>query len=139
MTQHYRLIQNGKLVMKSDEFTIREKIEEMLEEKTGIFVSLQENTDDGYHFYLHSEASDDMSDTEWDTLTKQYGIGDNDEAAETAILSLLDIRVIDAILTSDTSPMVRSSHIDLSVRREYPGQIQQQQLDLIHEMGGYTS
>lgn len=93
MTQTYELIQGTTTVLQGDEYAVREKIEEMLEEKTGIFVSLQENVDEEYRFYLHSEAGDDMSDREWDTLTKQYGISHNEEAAETAILNLLGIRV----------------------------------------------
>lgn len=94
MTQAYQLIQNGVPLVKGDEYTIREKIEELLEEKTGVFVSLQEFTDDGeYEFYLHSEASDDMTDAEWDTLTQNYGLGRDDKSDEIAIRQLLAITI----------------------------------------------
>lgn len=93
MTQTYELIQGNTAVCQGDEYLVREKIEELLEAKTGIFVSLQENTDDGFSFYLHSEAADDMTDTEWNTLTATYGISHDEDAAETAISRLLGIRI----------------------------------------------
>lgn len=94
MTQSYQLIQSGSVLLQGDEYAVREKIEDLLEAKTGIFVSLQEFTDDGeYEFYLHSDASDGMSDTEWDTLTKQYGIGQDDKTDEVSIRNLLGIHI----------------------------------------------
>lgn len=94
MTQTYQLVQSGNVLLQGDEYSVREKIEELLEAKTGVFVSLQEFTEDGeYKFYLHSEASDDMTDTEWNTLTKQYGLGKDDESDQNTIRNLLGVDI----------------------------------------------
>lgn len=93
MTQSYQLIQGNQPICQGDEYLIREKIEELLEAKTGIFVALQENTDDSFSFYLHSEAADDMTDAQWNTITGTYGINHDEDLAEAAISKLLGIHI----------------------------------------------
>lgn len=91
----YQLLQNGQPILTGDEFIVREKIEELLEERIGFFVSLQENTDDDeYHFYLHTDNEQDVSDEDWPVLTEQYGLNCwDDENSEFLIKQLLNIEV----------------------------------------------
>ena len=71
-------------------YDVREQIETLLEEETGLFVSLQESfesCDDEYTVYLHSEAFDDLTDDEIEQLCKLDLDTDNN------IFKLLNINV----------------------------------------------
>ena len=77
-------------------YDVREHIETMLEEKTGVFVSLQEDfdtDDETYVIYLHSEAFDDLSDEEVDQLAELGITHENYTATGNNIFKLLDINV----------------------------------------------
>lgn len=94
MTQTYELIQNNITLLQADPYTVREKIEDLLEAKTGVFVSLQEHIDDGpFEFSLHSDADEDISTADWDKLTHTFGIGRDNKSDEHVICQLLDIRI----------------------------------------------
>lgn len=61
----------------------------------GFFVSLQENVDeeeDEYEVYVHTDAYEDLSDTEIEQLDAA-GITDNPSTATRAILTMLNIKV----------------------------------------------
>jgi uncharacterized protein YegP (UPF0339 family) len=96
--QKYTLKQNGAVVLTSDQYTVREKIEELLQERLGLFISLQEFTEEGrYEFYLHTDNDEDISSHILDRLDDEYGINTHDEkASEFAIKELLAIEVEEA-------------------------------------------
>lgn len=95
-TEHpqYALYQNGVIIYTGNEWFIREQIESLLEEKINIFVSLQENTEEGYEFYLHSDNEDELSQEHLNLLNDHYGINTHDdESSQYAIENLLSIKV----------------------------------------------
>lgn len=95
----FQLFQGDVLLVESDECTVREKIEVLLEEKTGVFVSLQENIDDEeFEVCLHSDNWDDVDEEELDSLQQQLNVelGD-DSAVDTAIKQLLNISVKEVV------------------------------------------
>lgn len=90
----YVLKQNGETLRKGHEADVREVIERLLEDRVGVFVSLQENVEEGYHFYLHSDNDDDLTEGELTMLDAHYGINTHDEeASEFAIRELLKITI----------------------------------------------
>lgn len=97
--QQYVLKQNGTPLFTGNEWDVREKIEELLEQRVGFFVSLQENTEEPgeYHFYLHSDNDEDMTEEDIETLNDHYGINTiDDENSEFMIKQLLNIEVEEA-------------------------------------------
>jgi uncharacterized protein (DUF1697 family) len=93
----YQLKQGDNLLFEGHEADVREKIEELLEERVGMFVSLQENVDedeDTYEFYLHTDNDEELSEKQLDILHDEYGIDTmNDANSEQAIKNLLNIDV----------------------------------------------
>lgn len=56
---------NNQLLIKGHEADVREHIEEMLEERLGLFLELQEETEDGeFRVYLHTDCYDYLTEKE---------------------------------------------------------------------------
>lgn len=90
---NWSVVKNGKILMKGNPSDVREFLETMLVEKTGLFLSLQEDEDEGY-IYLHSEYSEELTD---DEIQKVSDLGINEDYDETTILAmekLLDIKIL---------------------------------------------
>jgi len=67
----FKVFQEGKLLVSGDQYKVREYIEEILEQRLGFFVSLQENTDDDeYEVYLHTDNYDELEDEQLERLDK---------------------------------------------------------------------
>lgn len=92
----YQLYQNNKLILEADMYAVRERIEELLEEKLGFFVSLQENTDEGYYqIYLHTDNEEDMDEEDLNLLQEKYGIDcHSDDVSDRIIKEILSIEII---------------------------------------------
>ncbi|MBR2246128.1 MAG: hypothetical protein IJ880_03735 [Bacilli bacterium] len=73
----YELYVKGEMILSGHQADVREKIEELLEEATDTFVSLQEANDEGYYqVYMHSDnehLSQEDSDT-LDTFDLNFGL-----------------------------------------------------------------
>lgn len=91
----YELTQNGQHVLSGNDCHVSEKIEAMLQERLGFFVSLQPYTDDDeYNFYLHTDNEDILTEEQLNMLDEEYGINTHDEEnAELQIKQLLNIDV----------------------------------------------
>lgn len=88
------LSQNGKELKSGNIYDIREVIEEMVEEKIGVFVSLQEYFDTEDHSYevcVHSDAFEDCDEDEIDVFLNA-GLS---ECAEESMAALLELLAID--------------------------------------------
>lgn len=80
-------------VFRGDIYAVREWIEEQIEEKIDVFVSLQENfeTDEKlYEIYVHTDAYEDCSEEEIDVFSS-HGLTDSPEECTTAIEKLLGV------------------------------------------------
>lgn len=91
MEKKVALIQNDRVVLEAHQADIREKIEEMLEEKIGFSPDMQEDVDEEYELYLHTDSYDDLSEDELEKLDL-FGITEDGESTTAAIYKLLDIR-----------------------------------------------
>ena len=91
-----KLQRQDEILKEGNIYDVRECIETLLEEETGIFVSLQEFFDidnDSYVFYLHSEAFDDLEDEEIEQLDALGINHENYTETGEKILKLLNITV----------------------------------------------
>ncbi|MEK4781027.1 hypothetical protein COM24_07460 [Bacillus toyonensis] len=74
MDQKYKLFNKATnaLIMENNEETIREKVEEMLEDKVGLIIMLEQTTEEDnvnpLLIYLHSDNYDHLSDEELEGL-----------------------------------------------------------------------
>ncbi|MCU5503643.1 hypothetical protein OCB09_09770 [Bacillus cereus] len=74
MEQKYKLFNKvtNTLIMESNEETIREKVEELLEDKTDLIIMLEQTTEEDnvnpLLIYLHSDNYDHLSDEELEGL-----------------------------------------------------------------------
>ncbi|MEX3623528.1 hypothetical protein [Viridibacillus arvi] len=87
--------ENKNVLFSGDIFNVREWIEEKLEDKIDIFVSLQEyfEIDDlEYSIAVHSDAYEDCSEEEISKLT-DLNINDSEEPTTKEIYNLLKITV----------------------------------------------
>lgn len=85
--------QKGKRVFIGDQYDVREKVEEMLEEHYGFFISLQENEpeeEEEYQVYLHTDSYEDMEENDLAKIEKD-GITEDPEGCTIAVCNLLDI------------------------------------------------
>lgn len=82
----YHLLQNGDIIATENEWDLREVIEQILEQETGYFISLQENTDGDvpYEYYAHSEAWDEMTEEDIEIIETRWGIITGDEIQQQA-------------------------------------------------------
>jgi hypothetical protein len=89
---NWKITQNGITIKEGHPADVREKIEEMIEERIGLFLSLQEDEEEGY-IYLHSEYVEDLTDKEIDQVN-DLGITENyDETTISALKKLLGIKI----------------------------------------------
>ncbi len=80
--------------MTANVYWIREKIEDILYDKIGFYVPLQENDydeDEGFQVYLHSESYNDLTDDQIDKLDKLGFTEDPDDT--NIILNFLNVSV----------------------------------------------
>lgn len=92
-TLQIQIMQKGELIFVGDQYAVREKVEEMLEEHYGFFPSLQENEpeeEEEYLIYLHTDAYEDLEEDDLVKI-KADGITEDPENCTIAICSLLDI------------------------------------------------
>jgi hypothetical protein len=72
---------------------VREWFEEQIEDAVGFFVMLQENTDDGFTIYLHSDNEDDLTEEQLQQC-KELGLDPwNDAESWEAIQRILGVPV----------------------------------------------
>lgn len=93
--EKYRLLQNGKVLFTGPAPDVREKIEELLREKFGFFISLRESTEIGeFQFFLHEDNDTNLTEKQEELLRDHYGIDTmNEESSEREILNLLNIKI----------------------------------------------
>lgn len=104
MTNHTRsledlavvtLTQNGKEIKTGNIYDVREVIEKMVEEKLGVFVSLQENFDtdeETYEVCVHSDAFEDNEEEDIDVFLNA-GLSECSEETTSALGEMLGINV----------------------------------------------
>ncbi|UYX56066.1 hypothetical protein M3Y14_34355 (plasmid) [Bacillus thuringiensis] len=77
MDQKYKLFNKvtNELIMESDEYAIREKVEELLEAKVDLIIMLEQTTEEDnvnpLLIYLHSDNYDHLSDEELEGLASK--------------------------------------------------------------------
>lgn len=77
---HYRMKVAGETILEGHPADIRERIEQYIEDEVGLFLTLQEYVDeDGYEYYTHSEAFEDLSEEEWGVLESRFGLVDREQ------------------------------------------------------------
>lgn len=90
MEKEVSLLQNGNLLLTGHQADVREKIEEMIDEKFGFTPSLQEDAEEEYLVYLHTDTYDDLEEKEIEELDS-HGITDEPESATNAIKKLFNV------------------------------------------------
>lgn len=103
MDQKYKLFNKATnaLIMENNEETIREKVEEMLEEKVGLIIMLEQTTEEDnvnpLLIYLHSDNYDHLSDEELEGLANNsIDLEDTMLEQHEGICQYLDIYVVAA-------------------------------------------
>lgn len=87
----YIIEKETEIIEFSNEFDMREKVEELLEEKLGFFVSLQENVDDDeIEIYIHTDAYEDLEEEQLSILDEK-SITEDD--SKEVIEKLLNIKI----------------------------------------------
>ncbi len=87
------LEKNGKVIKEGLPEDIREIIEEMIAERIGLYLELQENSDDDeYQVYLHTDCYDYLSDEDVSRLSDMK-ITDSPEQSTEGIKRLLGIEL----------------------------------------------
>ncbi|MGN5650837.1 hypothetical protein [Bacillus sp. Brlt_9] len=86
-----QMIRNGEVIFENLSCDVREKIEEMIEEKIGITVQLQEDdTEDEFEVYVHTDTYEDLTEEEIDKI-EEVGINEDPVGGTQAIKKYLDI------------------------------------------------
>lgn len=89
---NWTISQEGSVLKQGDPCDVREFLETMIDDKTGMFLSLQEDEEEGC-IYLHSEYDESLSEEEVSKV-KDLGISEDwDMTTIHAIEKLLDIKV----------------------------------------------
>ena len=91
------LMKNNLPLMKGPQEDVRERIELMLEERLGLYLELQESTDEGeFQIYLHTDTYDYLSEKEIEQL-ETMKITDDPERSTEGLKRLLnvDFQVVD--------------------------------------------
>jgi hypothetical protein len=89
---NWKITQMGITIKEGHPADVREKLEEMIEERIGFFLSLQEDEDDGY-IYLHSEYVEDLSDKEIEQVSNLGISEDCDDTTIHALEKLLNVKI----------------------------------------------
>ncbi|MED2737213.1 hypothetical protein [Bacillus toyonensis] len=85
------MIQDGKVIFVDLSCDVKERIEDMIEEKIGIRLDLQEDdTDDEFQIYLHTDNYEDLEEEEIDRL-EELGLDDCPVGCTEKIKELLNI------------------------------------------------
>lgn len=87
----------GKTILKDEQETVREIIESMVEERLGLYLELQENTEDGeFQIYLHTDNYEHLSSNDIRKL-EAMNITDDPVLTTEGIKRLLnvDFRVVE--------------------------------------------
>lgn len=87
----YQVERDGEVLVKGDEYKVREYIEELLENELGFFVSLQENIDEeDLMMYIHTDNYDELTDEQLERL-EQLDITEADSIRQ--IEQFLGVRI----------------------------------------------
>ena len=83
----------GKTVVKGYCADVRESLESMIENEIGLFLSLQEDEEEGF-IYLHSEYSEELTEAEIDKVI-ELGFNEHyDDSTIKAMEKLLDVQIV---------------------------------------------
>lgn len=87
------LTQNNQVIMTGHPADVKEKVQDMFEEKYGFYPDFQESDiedGDDYYIYLHSEAYEDLTDSENEQLEKM-NITEDPESTTEVLKKLFNI------------------------------------------------
>lgn len=96
MMMEIALFHKGEVVMIGHPADIREKVQDMFEEKYGFYPDLEqtevEELQEGeeYYIYLHTDSYEDLSEEELDKLD-ELGVTETEETTTEALKKCLDI------------------------------------------------
>ncbi|EOO44438.1 hypothetical protein [Bacillus cereus] len=103
MDQKYKLFNKvtNELITESDEYTIRERVQELLEDKIGFFVMLEQSIEDDnvnpLVIFLHSDNHEELTGGDFiDLLNNSIEIDDTELEQHEALCQYLDIYVVKA-------------------------------------------
>ena len=88
----WKITQNGTILKEGYPCDVREHLETMVEEETGLFLSMQEDEEEGF-IYLHSEYAEDLTDEEVEKVSNLGISEDYDETTIQALEKLLNVKI----------------------------------------------